>query len=414
MASRLRVLVAIGMAVLLSSYAAASDRKQKKKNKKSGSAITLEFKARLETEMRAPTPAMGLDGSQLDWQARRVGVQGTAFKRIGFEVSRELSQDFETSHDLSEKTAWRDAYVDIRGTKAFNLEVGRFKLPFGREELTAETSLDFAHRSLAARVLSPGRDPGVMAHGRVFGRAVTYEAGYFTRDGDNARTSQTEGGKDAIVARVTIEPFGGSGDRLLAPLEIGVNAAESHLDNRLGLRGRTVLGDGVFFDRLYVNGARRRAGLDARWERGPVALSGEYIALADERKGMGFAGNDLPEVRATAWYGAGAWVLTGERKHGRPEPSREFLRGGFGAVEVAARVERLAFGTALYAGAVSPGKLLANSDRATTIGINWYLNHYVKVAGDVIHESIDDSERSPVPTTNGRFTSTVVLLQFRF
>lgn len=70
---------------------------------------------------------------------------------------------------------------DVRVKKAFSLEVGRFKLPFGHEELTGETNLDFAYRSLAARVLSPSRDPGVMAHGRLWARTLEYHVGYFTR-----------------------------------------------------------------------------------------------------------------------------------------------------------------------------------------------------------------------------------------
>ena len=147
-----------------------------------------------KAELRADTPASGFDDSDFEWQDRRIGVEGTAFKRITFEVSRELSDDFEAAHDLSEKTAWRDVYANVRVNKALNVEAGRFKLPFGREELTGETNLDFVHRSLAARVLSPGRDVGVMAHGRLFDRRVSYQAGYFTRDGDNGRTSQTQGG----------------------------------------------------------------------------------------------------------------------------------------------------------------------------------------------------------------------------
>jgi len=379
-----------------------------------GDALSIEFKARVESEARTPTPAAGVHETQFDWQDRRIGIEGTAFTRITFEVSREVSEDFEASQGLSEKTAWKDAYVNVRFAKAFNVEAGRFKLPFGREELTSEPSLDFAHRSLAARVLSPGRDVGVMTHGRLFGKALAYQAGYFTRDGDNGRTSQTRGGTDAVAARLVVSPFSANKDSALAPLEIGVAAAESRMDERLGIRGRTVLGDGVFFDRVYVNGARRRVGLDWGWANGPASLSGEYIVVTDERKGMGFAGDDLPGIRADAWYAAGTWLLTGERKKGRIEPNRDLFQGGIGAIELAARVERLHFGSATYQDAPAFAKLVGNADRAATFGVNWYVNHYVKIQGDVILESIDDPERSPAPSTNGRFTSTVLLVQFRF
>jgi phosphate-selective porin len=70
--------------------------------------------------------------------------------------------------------------------------------------------------------------------------------------------------------------------------------------------------------------------------------------------------------------------------------------------------------TALYSGAFAPAKLLANADRAATVGVNWYANHYVKLQFDVIFESIDDPARSPAPASDGRFTSALLRLQFRF
>ena len=382
-----------------------------------GQALTVEVTARIEADLRRATPVMGLENGQADWQDRRLGIQGTGFKRIEFEVSRELGQDFEQALGLREKSAWRNVYADARITKALNLEIGQFKLPFGREELTGETNLDFAYRSLAARVLSPGRDPGMMAHGRVLGRRLEYQVGYFTRDGMNGRTSQTEGGHDARVARLVVRPFAGLSAAAVAPLEIGAAVAESRFDNQLGIRGRTVLGDGVFFDRVYVNGQQLRRGLEAAWAAGPVGLSTEYVDLSEERTGMGFAGDDLPPVHAAAWYVAGTWALTGEPKHGRLEPKRDVLRGGFGALEIAARIETFRFDAVSYPtsafGFPNPSKLRANADRVATFGINWYLNHYVKVQANLIREAIDDPDRSPAPSGDGRFTSAVIRLQFR-
>jgi phosphate-selective porin OprO and OprP len=383
-----------------------------------GDAVTLDFTGRIEGSVRSATPAIGLDGAQGDWEDRRLGIQGTVFKRFDFEVSREFGQDFETSIDSSEKSAWRDLYVDTRVTKAFRVEAGQFKLPFGREELTSEANLDFVYRSLATRVLAPGRDPGVMAHGRLLAKAVEYQVGYFARDGANARTSQTAGGQDAFVARLVAAPFVSSSIRAIAPLEVGVAIASSRLDDRLGIRGRTVLGDSVFFDRVDVNGRRQRIGWEAAWADGPAGLSTEYIRSSDERRQMGFAGADLPNVDASAWYVAGTWAVTGERKKGRLEPRRDFLRGGPGAIELAARVEGLGFDATTFPttefGFPSSSKFAGNADHATTLGVNWYLNHYLKVQANVIREAIADPDRSPAPIAGGRFTSAVIGVQFRW
>jgi hypothetical protein len=41
-------------------------------------------------------------------------------------------------------------------------------LPSSLDENTSPTNLDFVYRSLAANQLPPGRDRGVMVHGRLF------------------------------------------------------------------------------------------------------------------------------------------------------------------------------------------------------------------------------------------------------
>jgi phosphate-selective porin len=256
-----------------------------------------------------------------------------------------------------------------------------------------------------------------MAEGRVLDRMIEYQASYFTRDGDNSRTDETEGGTDAIVGRVVVSPFARAADRpWLATLQVGVAAASSQLDDRLGLRGRTSLGDNIFFDRVYVNGRRHRLGFEGQWEYGPASLTTEYITVTDERKGMGFSGEDLPGVHAGTWYVAGTYALTGERKHGRIDPHKNLFRGGFGAVEVAARVERLRFDTIDYPGAAfgfpTSSKLLWNADNAITLGVNWYLNPYLKLQTNFITESIADPDRGP-STTGSRFNSTVFRIQFR-
>jgi len=117
-----------------------------------GKALTIDLSGRIEGDLRQATPALGYDAVQPQWQDRRIGVKGTAFQRISFEVSRELGQDFETKIGLSEKTAWRDVYARTWLTKTINIQAGRFKLPFGLEEMTGETDLDFIYRSLASRV----------------------------------------------------------------------------------------------------------------------------------------------------------------------------------------------------------------------------------------------------------------------
>jgi len=164
-----------------------------------------------------------------------------------------------------------------------------------------------------------------------------------------------------------------------------------------------------------VNGSRVRTGLEALWESGPASLSSEFVVVSDERKGMGFDADDLPGVKATAWYVAGTWAITGEAKHGRLEPAHGFLQGGAGAFEFAARFEQLRFGDAVYPGTSfgfpTSSSLLGNGDLAATIGVNWYLNRFMKIQPNLVIESIRDPQRSPAPRAAGRFISGVVRFQ---
>ena len=64
--------------------------------------LKLDFKGRIDSDIRTATRDIGLQQSQFDVQSRRVGLEGTLFKRIDFEVSRELGAN---------SRPWRDAYV---------------------------------------------------------------------------------------------------------------------------------------------------------------------------------------------------------------------------------------------------------------------------------------------------------------
>jgi phosphate-selective porin len=131
---------------------------------------------------------------------------------------------------------------------------------------------------------------------------------------------------------------------------------------------------------------------------------------------MGLDGEALPELATHAWYVSGAWVVTGEEKQGRIEPRRSVLQGGLGAVEVAARVERLALTPASAATTIPGATLLSlplpNGEQIITFGASWFLHTRVKVQGNLIIEDFDDPARSPVPRRNGRLTSAFVNLQF--
>jgi phosphate-selective porin len=207
---------------------------------------------------------------------------------------------------------------------------------------------------------------------------------------------------------MVVRPLAGAADPA-SSLHLAVAVARSRIEDKLGLRGRTLLEEGVFFDRLYVNGRRLRTGLEAFWEAGPASIAGEYMA-SPTSVSMGFHLDDLEPVEARAWYVAATWVVTGEKKNGRLEPEWRF-----GAVEVVGRIEELRFDQVAYPGTIfsfpTASALEANSDLVNTVGVNWHITRFFRVQYNLVLERIADPQRSPAPTNGGRLTTGLLRVQ---
>lgn len=369
-----------------------------------GKGARVDFRARFQGDLRAsdaPLDAAEEDAG-LDIARRRVGIAGEIRNAVDFQIEAELG-----SADV-----WRDVYANYKQLEEAQMRAGRFKLPFSLDENTSATNLDFVFRSRAASQLSPGRDDGIMVHGRLLGRALAYEAGMFAHDGRNARTSKSDriyGGR-TFAGRVTFEPFRAE-KTWRSDLQVGAAFTTSTLEEGLSdLRGRTALDARFYRPDIWVEGNRRRLGLELRWRPGPLSVKSEYIRVADERRGQSVEDTDLSPAIASGWYVSGTWAITGEAKaSGLDTPRRPLLRGGIGAVELAARIERLSFESGADAGAdgqtPSAGPranvIAGNSDRVETIGVNWYVNRWLKIQFNVMHDTLRDPSQGPRPDTTG-------------
>jgi phosphate-selective porin OprO/OprP len=337
------------------------------------------------------------DFDELEIHRARIGIEGELFNRVQFAIERELTEREVENPDVNERSAWKDVYVDANLSDAVQVRAGKFKIPFGLEQLTGIANLDFVYRSLTARYLAPGRDIGVAVHGRFFDRGLNYWAGWFRRDGDNARSSTIDGADGTLAVRVTGTPF--RSIPALANTEVGGAFTVSALDNVAvepnGLRGRTVMSEFVFYEPVFVKGLRRRYEVDGDWYYGPFGARAEYTQALDSREEQGLGDQDLADARGRGWYVSGSWVLTGEEKERPVRPARKF-----GALEAAARYDRLWFDSA---GGEGPplrnpraDNMLPSGEHVLSLGINWYITRWVKLQFDTIREKPQDPERTPV------------------
>ena len=380
-----------------------------------GKGTHLDLRARVQFDVRdvespesAESPAGGADSSESDFARRRLAFEGEIRNVVAFQVEAELAAE----------NRWRDVYANYQQFAAVQLQGGQFKLPFSMDENTSPTNLDFVYRSLAARVLAPGRDRGVMVHGRLLDRIVRYELGFFDQDGRNARTRNPErvSGGQTIAGRLVAQPFRSS-KSVAADLQAGVAFTSSDVEQGLrSLRGQTTFEETLFDPDLWVQGRRQRAGFELRWRPGPFSLKSEYMRVTTERRGQSVEDTDLSPLLATGWYVSGTWAITGEKKaSGLNKPRRPFMRGGLGAFEAAVRFERLTFGSLGSDGpasfSVRADAIEAAADEVATIGGSWYLNQWVKIQLNAVRESITRPRRGQ-PASTGATWAYVTRFQF--
>ena len=378
-----------------------------------------EFRAdlhvRLHVDLRALDSEPEVAPDEFDLRRFRISLEGRIYDDLEYEVDASA---------LDKENPWRDVFLNYRKFRTAEIRGGKFKIPFGLDQLTSEFSNNFIERSLIGTQIAPGRDKGVMVHGRVAGDRLRYLGGWFLHDGDNMLfledLDQNEFLEEppvdnTIAGRMELTPWEPTRG-LLRRLQIGANFTRGTVDDGLfGMRGRTVR-DYTFFDPMYVSGERIRLGVDALWTPGPFSVSAEYNRLTDQRNGQGIGDVDLPDVIAQGWYLAGTWVVTGERKAGGIEPRNPIFQGGSGALELVARFDELRFssdGTGGEPPFTNPraANILPNRDRVVTLGGNWYLNQYGRILFNAVRETIQDPLRSPLPDRT-RYWTGVVRLQF--
>jgi phosphate-selective porin OprO/OprP len=303
------------------------------------------------------------DLSRFDSARRRIGVAGSVGDRLEYQVERELTSG-----------GWKDVYASVRTLAGVHVQGGHFKMPFGLDENTSSSRLDFVYRSRAATELAPGRAAGVMVHGRR--GPVRYEAGAFERG--------------RAAGRVIVQPWR-KRESLFEDVQAGVAYASSTLaEGESRLRGDTAIGTRFFSSAVLVRGRQHRLGVEARWRPGPFSVQSELVRVADERRGQSTMNTDLPPLTATGWYLQGGWVLTGERSTKADEPRRPLFDGGVGSLQVAARAESIAFGRGDGEMGLAPRleDVPRHSDVAVTMGLNWSPNRWVRVQGNIVRERL--------------------------
>jgi phosphate-selective porin OprO and OprP len=109
---------------------------------------------------------------------------------------------------VTTQTPLEDLYINWDASRkgTFEIRFGQYKVPFGRQQMTTSSRLQFVDRSLLAGEFTPGRDIGIEFLGLVAGKKLEYHAGIF--NGNAASRNANDNGKFRYVARLSFQPLG--------------------------------------------------------------------------------------------------------------------------------------------------------------------------------------------------------------
>jgi len=341
----------------------------------------------------------GTDGTlraeEFEWRRLRIGIEGE-WRRLSFEI--DVDPAFDEGDEL--KNAW----LGLRLTKALQVSGGHIKLPVSPEWLSSASKTDFIERATVVQSLAPGRDWGGLLSGEL-GRALEYSAGVFEGD---ARTSPRRAGT-TVATRLVWKPSGWldlGGSFSQGDVAAG-SASARESPSPKGLVGSSGTGY-QFFPGVYVDGRRRRWGIDARIQGGPFSVWAEFLEAREERRGQGPTQEDLPDVFGRGWSATATWLVTGEQKTRSIKPRRGLLTGP-GAIELGARYEELWFDDVSNQGFESAGSRAGNIRpaglRTLTGSLSWWPTGFLRLQGNVLVERYDDVLRAPEPGNSGDYVS---------
>jgi phosphate-selective porin OprO/OprP len=310
------------------------------------------------------------------WLFRRVRpiLEGT----LGNVVDFKIMPDFAGS-----QVVLQDVYANLRYFPMANLQVGKYKAPFGLERLQSATALMFAERALPTNLV-PNRDLGLMLHGILGEGLFQYQLAFMNGVVDGGSADVDNGNAKDVVARIFTQPFQSLAEGWLAGLGMGF-AFDYGVENTPGsLPTYKTAGQSTFF--AYATGTktaeeRVRFSPQLTYYWGPFGLLSEYV---NSQTGVGLAGRDK-EFDNQAWQIAASYVLTGESasyKGVLPSSSFSVEKGTWGAFEVAARYNELRVDPDVFATGFANPLTQAQRARAWGVGGNWYLNRWVKLMLD--------------------------------
>ncbi len=304
--------------------------------------------------------------------------------RLGAEFESgdlKLKAEFDFADDMVQPT---DVLAAYSVTDRLTLQAGHYKEHVSLDEQTSSRFTTFMKRGSITDAFAIGRRIGVSA--LTGGDNWTWSSGLF---GGTMDEFEVQDDSWAAASRATFAPIANEARRTWAHLGASIRYRENDEGGLFRYRQRPLahLADryvatpGFAENDLWL-------GAEAALVRGPVHAQAEYAHLSAEGP-LGEAGYDGGYIQA-------GWFLTGESRTYEPsegafdrtKPQNALGRGGFGAVELAARLDTIDLSDAGFNG---------GDQDSVTLGLNWYPTPRLRftanyVAADIQNGPFGDGE----------------------
>ena len=358
---------------------------------------------------------VGASQDSLDFRRARIAAAGNVAEHITYI----LEFDF-----AALQARFADVWVTFGEVPLVgNVRIGRYRQPFGMDELTSSRELPFMERSTGF-TLAPFRQSGVMLFDTLFAERATYAVSAYRYNSDPFGDVFTSNGGYGLAARLTGLPLYASDHQLV---HVGADYSYNRPGGTNPLRFQStpeIFAGGTTGSALTPNAVRLPPFVDTDmiqvdntnlFNLEAAALHNNVMVQSEARwavidQGAGGGVTTLP-----AFYAQGRWVLTGEKFTynkaggvvGRVRPERPVYKGGCGAWELALRYSYIDLnGTTPPAGRpAGPGRQLNDF----TVGVNWYLVDNAKFQFNYIHPMVNDRVTG---TTNADFVAARCQIDF--
>jgi phosphate-selective porin OprO and OprP len=363
--------------------------------------------------------------------AQSPGAGGFDVPRERFIIAGRLSKPIE--YDASLESAYGtvnllNAFVNWHYDDRLMVKFGRYKVPYLYEYYAiSNTDLLQPERSLFGVNFGLNRGAGAQLWGQLFKKRLDYAVGVF--DGPRNQQLDFNAGKD-VIAYVNTRPFqeyaalpalkyfniGGSvdfGSQNNAVYPTALRTSVSGTNNPGAFNAAP-----SFFqwnNNVIESGVRTMWSLHTAYYYKRLSVIGEWQGAFADYALTNVKGAQNVRVPLDGFYVAAGYFLTGETVNRRSQvrPNKPFdLRKksfGLGAWELQGRYSLLTMGDEVFTGGLADPNIWTNRVQAFDLGLNWYMNEYLKIYLDWQHSEFG----SPALYAPGKLQKTSDLFWIR-